>query len=119
MALATDCNPGSSPAEDLGLVASLGCVQLGMTPEESLRAITVEAAKALARQGRVGSIAPGARADLVFLVKDVSDPRVISYRMGISCVDGVILEGRAWTPGAGHPAAGMAAMAQPSILTVC
>jgi len=117
MALATDCNPGSTPAENLGLVATLGCVQLGMTPAESLRAITVEASKALGLQGQVGSVVPGARADLVFLTRDVTDPREIPYRMGISKVDGVILEGRSWCPGSGSVGAGRDAMAKPSMLT--
>jgi imidazolonepropionase len=101
MALATDCNPGSSPAEDLSLVASLGCVQLGMTPAEALRAITVEAAKALGAQGEVGSVLPGARADLVFLNSDVEDPREIPYRMGSSRVEGVMVDGCFWCYGAG------------------
>ncbi len=93
MALATDCNPGSSPTEDLGLVAALGCAVLGMTPEEALRGITVEAARALNLVGEVGSLVPGARADIVVLDEDVRDVREIPYRMGSDRISQVFVAG--------------------------
>ncbi len=93
MALATDCNPGSSPTEDLGLVASLGCAVLGMTPEEALRGITVEAARALNLVGEVGSLVPGARADFIVLDEDVRDVREIPYRMGCDRISQIFVAG--------------------------
>jgi imidazolonepropionase len=102
MALATDCNPGSTPVEDLGLVASLACTVMGMTPEEALRAITVEGAAALDLEGQVGTLAPGARGDLVVLAQDAHDVREIPYRMGASRVAYVLVEGRKVAVGPGE-----------------
>jgi len=67
VALSTDCNPGSAPTTHLFLMATLGCVQLGLSPVEALRAVTVEAARALGREREVGTLRPGALADLVVL----------------------------------------------------
>jgi imidazolonepropionase len=67
VALSTDCNPGTSWSENLQLVVALACAHLRMTPEEALLGVTRHAAAALAREGVVGSLAPGARADLVVL----------------------------------------------------
>ena len=67
VALSTDLNPGTSYSENLQLVVALACAFLKMTPEEALLGVTRHAAAAVAREGKVGSLAPGARADLVVL----------------------------------------------------
>jgi imidazolonepropionase len=67
VALSTDLNPGTSYSENLQLVVALACSHLKMTPEEALLGVTRHAAAALSRESIVGSLAPGARADLVVL----------------------------------------------------
>jgi imidazolonepropionase len=64
MALATDCNPGTSPLLSLRLAAGMACTLFRLTPEEALRGITVNAARALGLHDR-GTLAVGQRADLV------------------------------------------------------
>ncbi|MDJ0973964.1 MAG: imidazolonepropionase [Planctomycetota bacterium] len=92
VALATDFNPGTSPTENLGLVASLGCSLLGMTPEEVIVAITRNAAAAVGREDRHGRIAPGRRANFVIL--DAPSYTYLPYRMGTNLVHSVIVRGR-------------------------
>ena len=64
MAIATDCNPGTSPLLSLRLAAGMACTLFRLTPEEALRGITVNAARALGLNDR-GTLAVGQRADLV------------------------------------------------------
>ena len=63
IALATDCNPGTSPMASLLLAMNMGCVLFGLSPEEALRGVTKNAARALGVQDR-GLLRVGARADL-------------------------------------------------------
>ncbi|NBR91448.1 MAG: imidazolonepropionase, partial [Rhodobacteraceae bacterium] len=81
MALATDCNPGSSPVTSLLLTMNMGCTFFRMTPEEALRGVTVNAARALGLDD-CGVIAPGKCADLA--IWDVTDPSELSYRIGFN-----------------------------------
>lgn len=81
MALATDCNPGSSPLTSLLLSMNMACTLFRMTPEEALRGVTRHAAQALGLDD-VGQIAAGKRADLA--VWDVTHPAELSYRMGFN-----------------------------------
>ena len=67
VALSTDFNPGSSPTQNLWLMATMGCSQLKMTAEEVIRAITIEAAAALALEEEVGSLEVGKKADILVL----------------------------------------------------
>jgi imidazolonepropionase len=80
MAVATDCNPGSSPLCSLRQAMNLACCLFRMTPEEALAGVTRHAAKALGIAHEVGSIEPGKLADL--LIWDIGHPREISYWMG-------------------------------------
>jgi imidazolonepropionase len=84
VALSTDLNPGSSPTENLWLIATMGCSQLKMTADEVIRAITIEAAAALAVDDEVGSLEVGKKADILILdsYRDVEIP----YRYGVNPV---------------------------------
>ena len=63
IAVATDCNPGTSPLLSLRLAANMACTLFRLTPEEALRGVTVNAARALGLSDR-GTLAVGQRADL-------------------------------------------------------
>ncbi|MCL6284854.1 imidazolonepropionase [Ruegeria sp. 2012CJ41-6] len=91
MALASDCNPGSSPLTSLLLTMNMGCTLFRMTPEEALAGVTCNAAQALGLPDR-GRIAPGLRADLA--VWDVETPAELSYRIGFNPLHARILAGR-------------------------
>ncbi|MCV6605495.1 MAG: imidazolonepropionase [Porticoccaceae bacterium] len=77
MALATDCNPGSSPVVSLLLMLSMGCTLFHMTPEETLAGVTRNAAKALGVIDEVGTLETGKRADLVLW--RAKNPAQLSY----------------------------------------
>jgi imidazolonepropionase len=79
VAVATDHNPGSSPALSLTLMMNLACTLFGLTPEEALRGCTHVAAQALGLHDR-GRLQAGLRAD--FCVWDVEHPRDLSYWLG-------------------------------------
>jgi len=81
LAVATDCNPGSSPLTSLLLAMNMACTCFRMTPEEALAGATREAARALGLAD-AGVIAPGMRADLALW--DVAHPAELSYRMGFN-----------------------------------
>lgn len=81
MALATDINPGSSPLNSLLLALNMGCTLFRMTPEESLRGVTQNAARALGLSD-VGTLAAGMRADMA--VWDIKHPAELSYRIGFN-----------------------------------
>jgi imidazolonepropionase len=79
MAVATDHNPGSSPALSLLLMLSMACTLFRLTPEEAWRGVTVHAARALGLHDR-GVLRAGTRAD--FAVWDAEHPREMAYRFG-------------------------------------
>jgi imidazolonepropionase len=79
MAIATDHNPGSSPALSLVLMLNMACTLLRLTPEEAWRGVTVNAARALGASDR-GMLRQGLRAD--FVVWDAEHPRELAYRFG-------------------------------------
>lgn len=79
MAIATDCNPGTSPLLSLRLAAGMACTLFRLTPEEALRGVTVHAAKALGHTDR-GMLAPGKRADLA--IWNVRQPAELCYWIG-------------------------------------
>ena len=92
MALATDCNPGSSPLTSLLLTMNMGCTLFRMTPAEALAGVTRNAAHALGLAD-AGTIAPGQRADLA--VWDVSHPAELAYRIGFNPLHARIFGGEA------------------------
>lgn len=81
MAVATDCNPGSSPMASLLLSMNMACTQFRMTPEEALLGVTRHAARALG-VADAGRIAPGLRADLA--IWDIEHPAELAYRIGFN-----------------------------------
>lgn len=81
MALATDCNPGSSPLASLLLAMNMGCTLFRLTPEEALAGVTLHAARALGLSD-MGRIARGYRADLA--IWDVEQPAELAYRIGFN-----------------------------------
>ncbi len=92
MAIATDCNPGTSPVVSLLVAMHLACTRFGLTVAEALAGVTEHAARALGLAGRVGIVAPGARADLV--VWDAERPAQIVYWLGADPVHAVLHRGR-------------------------
>lgn len=80
MAVATDCNPGTSPVASMTAAMTLACVQFRLTPEEALAGTTRHAAKALGLQGDIGTIAPGKVADLA--AWDITRPAELAYWLG-------------------------------------
>ncbi|MGG3007290.1 imidazolonepropionase [Geobacillus stearothermophilus] len=91
VALATDCNPGSSPTVSLPLVMSLACLHMGMTPAEAMAAATINAAHAIGRAHLVGSLEPGKKADLVIF--NVPNYVQIMYHYGVNHAETVIKGG--------------------------
>jgi imidazolonepropionase len=91
MALATDCNPGSSPITSLPLVMNMACTLFRMTPLEAMQGVTVHAARAL-DLADCGVIAPGMRADLA--VWQAQHPAELSYRIGATTLYKRIFGGR-------------------------
>lgn len=92
LALATDINPGTSWCESMPFMLALACRKMGLTPAQAIAAATVNAAAALQRQDRIGSIEPGKQADLLIL--DVNNFRHLGYRFGTNLVSDVIKRGR-------------------------
>ena len=91
VALATDCNPGSSMTESMQIILALASMVLRMTPAEALVAATVNAAAALRAEDVVGSLAPGRQCDLV--IWEVDDYRAIPYHYGVNLVAVVVKRG--------------------------
>ncbi len=81
VALATDFNPGTSPTLSMPLMMSLACTQLQMSPTEALTAATINAAHAVGRGNRLGSLEEGKQADLAIF--DADDFREIPYYLGM------------------------------------
>jgi imidazolonepropionase len=88
IAIATDHNPGSSPALSLLLMLNMACTLFRLTPEEAFAGVTVNAARALGLTDR-GSLGAGLRADLAIF--DAEHPRELAYRFGVNpCLGRVV-----------------------------
>jgi imidazolonepropionase len=92
VALASDCNPGTCPSENLPLVGSMACTQMRMLPAEVVTALTLHAAAAVGRAERIGSLEVGKQADLI--ICDVPSYAHLFYHFGINHVERVIKRGR-------------------------
>ena len=93
VALATDFNPGSSPSGNMNFVASLGCIRMGMTPEEVINATTINTAYAMGISEELGSIAVGKKANL-FITKPITSYAFIPYSFGHQHIDKIIINGK-------------------------
>ena len=91
LALATDLNPGTTWNESMQFIQALACRYLKLTPAQALAASTINAAKAVAVERKVGSIEAGKQAD--FLVLTTPDYRNLSYRYGTNQVAMVVKKG--------------------------
>jgi imidazolonepropionase len=92
LALATDLNPGTAWGGNMQFALALACRYLQLTPAQAIAAATINAAAAIGRADRVGSVEPGKQADLLLL--DVPDYRHLGYRFGINLVKTVMKKGR-------------------------
>lgn len=92
VALASDFNPGSCHTESIPLIVSLATLYMGMTPEETISALTINGAAALGRADTIGSLDPGKKGDVV-IMKDPSY-HFLSYHIGVNTVERVIKNGR-------------------------
>ena len=93
VAIASDCNPGSSPSGNMTFLWSLACIKMRLTPEEALSALTINGAAALGLSGDRGAISVGRRADLV-VSKPVPSLAYIPYSFGEELVERVIINGK-------------------------
>ena len=91
MALATDCNPGSSPVTSLLLMLNMACTLFHLTPAEALAGVTREAARALGLQDRIGTLEPGKAAD--FALWDIGRPGELAYPAGFNPCRAVVKNG--------------------------
>jgi len=91
LALATDCNPGTSWCESMQMVIALACRYMGLTQAQALSAATINAAHAIGRGDVIGSLEPGKQADILIL--DARDYRQIGYRYGTNLVSTVLKKG--------------------------
>ncbi|MCS6850177.1 MAG: imidazolonepropionase [Gemmataceae bacterium] len=92
VALASDCNPGTCPTENLPLIGAMACAQMKMLPAETITALTLHAAAALGRADRLGSLEPGKQADVIMC--DIPDYRLLFYHFGVNHVERVVKRGR-------------------------
>lgn len=92
VAIGTDFNPGTSPTPNLTLAMSFACINLRMSPDEVLAAVTINAARALALEDEIGSLEPGKAADIVIWRVPTTDR--IPYHPGADLVRTVIKRGR-------------------------
>ncbi|MFW6289876.1 MAG: imidazolonepropionase, partial [Mariniphaga sp.] len=92
VALASGFNPHSSPSGNMNFIASLGCINYKMTPEEVINATTLNSAYAMGISDRLGSIARGKTAN-VFVTSEISGIDYLPYAYGSNLVETVILNG--------------------------
>lgn len=100
LALATDCNPGTSWNESMQFAIALSCRYMGLTPAQAIAAATINSAHAIRRSDKIGSIEVGKQADMLIL--SVPDYRHIGYRYGTNLVKQVIKRGQVYSVDVGY-----------------
>jgi imidazolonepropionase len=94
LAIASDLNPGTAWCGNMQFTIALACRYMRLTPAQAIAAATINAAAAIDKSKRIGSLAPGKQADL--LVLNVPDYRHLGYRFGSNLVHNVIKKGRVY-----------------------
>ena len=92
VALASDFNPGSSPLGSMALIVGLAVIKMGLTIEEAITAVTINAAHAIDRGEWLGSIEKGKQADLILL--ELENYRQLPYYFGFNTVKMVVKKGQ-------------------------
>lgn len=100
LALATDCNPGTSWNESMQMAIALSCRYMGLTPAQAIAASTINSAHAIRMSERIGSIEAGKQADMLIL--SVPDYRYLGYRYGTNLVKQVIKRGQVYSVDVGY-----------------
>jgi imidazolonepropionase len=100
LALATDCNPGTSWNESMQFAIALSCRYMGLTPAQAIAASTINSAYAIRRADTIGSIEVGKQADMLIL--SVPDYRHLGYRYGTNLVKQVIKRGQVYSVDVGY-----------------
>lgn len=93
VAMASDCNPGSSPSGNMQLILSFACVNYRMLPEEAINAITINSGYAMGVSDVLGSIAVGKKASF-FITKPIPTYEYMPYSYGENKVDVTFIEGK-------------------------
>jgi imidazolonepropionase len=92
VALATDYNPGSSPSGNVPFLIALSCIQMKMTPEEAINAVTLNGAYAMEIQDELGSITIGKKANVI-VTKKMPSLSYLPYSFGENLIDKVMIKG--------------------------
>ncbi|HEX5810222.1 MAG TPA: imidazolonepropionase [Anaerolineales bacterium] len=100
LALATDCNPGTSWNESMQMSIALACRYMKITPAQAIAAATINSAHAIRRSDTIGSIEVGKQADMLIL--SVPDYRHLGYRYGTNLVKQVIKRGQVYSVDVGY-----------------
>ena len=100
LALATDCNPGTTWNESMQFVIALACRSMRLTPAQAIAASTINSAHAIRRSDKIGSLEVGKQADMLIL--SVSDYRQVGYRYGTNLVKQVIKRGQVYSVDVGY-----------------
>ncbi|WP_096187840.1 imidazolonepropionase [Evansella halocellulosilytica] len=100
VALSTDCNPGSSPSVSMPFMINLASLKMGMTPAESITAATINAAHAIKRGDKVGSLESGKKADVV--IWDIPNYMQFTYHYGVNHTETVVKNGKVIFSKSGH-----------------
>ena len=93
LVLASDYNPGSAPSGNMNFVISLACSKMGMTPEESINAATINGAYAMGLSNELGSITIGKKASFI-LTKVIPSYSMLPYAFGSNLIEDVYIKGK-------------------------
>tara|TARA_B100000767_G_scaffold267136_1_gene285442 strand:+ start:9392 stop:10636 length:1245 start_codon:yes stop_codon:yes gene_type:complete len=93
LVLASDYNPGSAPSGNMNFIISLACTKMGMSPEESINAATINGAYAMGLSNELGSITIGKKANFI-LTKVIPSYSMIPYAFGSNLIEDVYIKGK-------------------------
>jgi len=100
LAIATDCNPGTSWNESMQFAIALACRYMKLTPAQAIAAATINSAHAIRKADTIGSIEVGKQADMLIL--SVNDYRQVGYRYGTNLVKQIIKRGQVYSVDVGY-----------------